>query len=200
MPGPPPKDANRRARRNATPTTTKLPSEGRKGRPPVWPLLPDVSIKARLDFAKDQSARARDEWAAETDGRKARGLGRKLEQLEVTVAELQQQLDNVTKLERTLWADLWKTPQAVMWERMAWTREVAQYVRWKVRAELGSLDASKEARMLSDRLGLSPLSMRNLRWEVVEDAVAKKREEQRQKKSPAKATGSRARRGPLRAV
>ncbi|PBO23035.1 hypothetical protein CLM85_18600, partial [Streptomyces albidoflavus] len=55
-------------------------------------------------------------------------------------------------------------------------REVAQYVRWKVRAELGDLDASKEARQLADRLGLSPLAMLRLRWEIAADEVSEQRE------------------------
>jgi hypothetical protein len=80
-------------------------------------------------------------------------------------------------LERKLWAELWRLPQAIAWERFGYGREVAQYVRWKVRAELGSLDASKEARQLSDRLGLSPLALRRLEWEIVPDELAVKREE-----------------------
>jgi hypothetical protein len=74
-----------------------------------------------------------------------------------------------------LWAQLWATPQAVQWERNRWTVDVALYVRWTVLAEQGSLDAGKEARMLSDRLGLTPLAMLRLRWEVVEDELAARR-------------------------
>lgn len=69
--------------------------------------------------------------------------------------------------EIVLWAELWATPQAVQWERLRWTREVAQYTRWKTLAEFGSLDAGKEARQLADRLGLSPLSLLRLRWEII---------------------------------
>jgi hypothetical protein len=75
--------------------------------------------------------------------------------------------DVVHEHEVTLWAELWATPQAVQWERLRWTREVAQYVRWKALAEFGSLDAGKEARQLADRLGLSPLSLLRLRWEII---------------------------------
>jgi hypothetical protein len=79
--------------------------------------------------------------------------------------------------ERSLWAELWALPQAVMWEQLHCGREVAQYVRWKVKAEAGSLDAAKEARQLGDRLGMTPLALLRLRWEVPADEVAQKRSE-----------------------
>ncbi|KOU17086.1 hypothetical protein ADK49_16925 [Streptomyces sp. WM6349] len=90
---------------------------------------------------------------------------------------MDKQLEAQAALESELWTDLWATPQAAAWERLGWTREVAQYVRWKVQAELGDLDASKEARQLADRLGLSPLAMLRLRWEVAPDEVAEQRQE-----------------------
>jgi hypothetical protein len=193
--GPPPKDASKRARRNASISMTQLPAAGRQGAAPEWPLLDDVAATARLRFLEEQSVRLRDEWAAETDTRKARGLGKRLESAEVQVAEARQLVVQQRALEMRLWADLWATPQAVAWERLRWTREVAQYVRWKVKAELGSLDASKEARQLADRLGLSPLSMLRLRWAVAEDEVGAQRD-----RNAAASNGSRARRGPLRSV
>jgi hypothetical protein len=79
--------------------------------------------------------------------------------------------------EAELWADLWSTPQAVAWERMRWTRTVARYVRFEVRAETGDLKAGAEARLLEDRLGLSPQAMLRLRWEVAADEVAEQRQE-----------------------
>lgn len=39
MPGPAPKAEGQRRRRNAAPTTLKLPAEGRSGNVPTWPLL-----------------------------------------------------------------------------------------------------------------------------------------------------------------
>lgn len=81
--------------------------------------------------------------------------------------------------ERGAWAALWKTPQAVAWERLEWTRTVARYCRLMVRAErinaTGALLA--QATALEDRLGLTPKSMRLLLWEVVSDEVAEKRGE-----------------------
>ncbi|HVQ96121.1 MAG TPA: hypothetical protein VMU51_34190 [Mycobacteriales bacterium] len=70
--------------------------------------------------------------------------------------------------ELALWREIWRTPQAVMWARMKWTHEVAQYVRWRVHAERGSIEAAKEARQLGDRLGLSPLALLRLRWEITD--------------------------------
>lgn len=79
---------------------------------------------------------------------------------------------NIEEGELELWGVVWHTPQAVAWEQLGYIREVAQYVRWKVRAELGDMDAAKEARMLADRLGLTPMSMLRLRWEIVGDGAA----------------------------
>ncbi|MFK4277962.1 hypothetical protein ACI2LD_17835 [Enterococcus casseliflavus] len=89
---------------------------------------------------------------------------------------LSKQVEAQQQIEYELWRELWKTPQATMWQRLSWTREVAQYVRWKSRAEAGDLDAAKEARQLADRLGLTPLSMLRLRWEVGTDEVAETRQ------------------------
>lgn len=38
MPGPPPKPADERARRNKTPVAMRLPARGRAGRAPAWPV------------------------------------------------------------------------------------------------------------------------------------------------------------------
>jgi hypothetical protein len=100
-------------------------------------------------------------------------LGQNVEKVALTEAVIR----NADELERELWAELWATPQAVAWERLRWTREVAQYARWKAKAELGDLDASRESRMLGDRLGLTPRSLQDLRWEIVEDEVGEKRQQ-----------------------
>ena len=78
--------------------------------------------------------------------------------------------------ELDLWRALWATPQAVVWERLGWTVEVAMYVRLVVAAErTAETKALAEARMWSDRLGLNPAAMLRNRWRVVEDEVAAKR-------------------------
>jgi len=134
MPGPPPKPAGERRRRNATVAMTQLPAEGRRGPVPEWPLPRLLLDEPDL-------------------------------------------VDLLEAREADLWADLWATPQAVAWERLRWTRTVARYVRFEVRAETGDLKAGAEARLLEDRLGLSPQAMLRLRWEVSADEVAEQRQE-----------------------
>lgn len=79
--------------------------------------------------------------------------------------------------ESQLWSQLWTTPQAVAWERMNWAHNVGLYVRWMVAAESGNIKAGTEARQWSDRLGLNPLALLRLRWEIAEDEVAEIRAE-----------------------
>lgn len=123
--GPPPKPPDQRRRVNhKVPGLVQLPSDGRHGAAPQWPL-----------------------------GTKPSGY------------------------ELRMWADVWGYPQAVMWERLKVEREVAHYVRWTAKSEVGDLNAAKEARQLSDRLGLNPLAMLRLRWEVPADEVAQRRSE-----------------------
>lgn len=79
-----------------------------------------------------------------------------------------------------IWADLWALPQAVMWERHGWTRVVARYAHLVVSTERSddvSVSMLSEIRQLEDRLGLTPMAMLRLRWEVVEDEVAEARQE-----------------------
>lgn len=78
--------------------------------------------------------------------------------------------------ESILWDEVWATPQAVAWERFRWAHEVALYVRFRTLAEEGDPKAASEARQWSDRLGLSPLALLRLRWEIVEDEVDEQRQ------------------------
>lgn len=190
--GPPP-NPNRR-RRNATIAMTKLPAGGRQGDPPAWPLPPDVKSEAKLRMLNEQIDAASLE--AQGEGREAKAAERKLLRLRESVEMLTALMEAAEEQETALWRELWSTPQAVAWERLRWTREVGQYVRWKVRAEQGDLDAAKEARQLGDRLGLTPLSLLRLRWEITEDEVA----EQRQTRSTSSAGSTSARRRGLKAV
>lgn len=48
MPGPPPKDPAQRRRRNVGPALVALPSEGRSGAAPSWPLSRAVKAEASL--------------------------------------------------------------------------------------------------------------------------------------------------------
>jgi len=133
MPGPPPKPAGQRRRRNAVPSTVRLPAAGRVGRAPRWPLAGSVPVEARA-----------------------------------------------------LWRSLWATPQAAAWERLGWTRVVARYALVLLAAEEPGAAASilGEARQLEDRLGLSPMSMLRLRWEVAADEVGAVRADRVDQASP----------------
>lgn len=166
--GPAPKPNARR--RNATVAMVELPAAGREGAPPAWPLLADIALQTQRDTAQ-RTADDLELALAEPDltGRRRATAQRKADAAREAAAILTAQLDAQQRVEAELWALLWALPQAVEWERSGWTREVAQYVRWKGRAEQGDMDASKEARQLADRLGLSPLAMLRLRWRVEAD-------------------------------
>lgn len=86
------------------------------------------------------------------------------------------------------WVELWATPQAAAWERLGWTRVVARYVQILQLCESDAMSAALlgEARQMEDRLGLSPMSMLRLRWEIASDEVAEKRSEKTPPKSAAR--------------
>jgi hypothetical protein len=146
----------------------RLPRAGRRGRLPPWPLLDDVKLTAQLNRAKaDRKACLRDLGDPDLDKRTRATLNRKLGRAIEVIDVLTVQLRHMRKLERDLWAELWRTPQAVMWDRgHATPFEVAQYARLTIMGQLGELDATKEARQWSDRLGLNAQAMQRLRWEV----------------------------------
>lgn len=174
--GPAPKPDAQRRRRNATVATTRLPAEGRGKRAPNWPLIPDVVLTTRHQLAEAKvlslQSRLRElEEAGASTGVAERRVDQAIEVAAILGAQLREQ----RKLEALLWRDLWKLPQAVQWELLGWTRDVGQYVRHKVMGELGDLDSAKEARQWSDRLGLTPLAMLRLRWEVATDETAARR-------------------------
>ena len=160
--GPAPKDPSRRARRNATIAMTQLPAEGRTGAPPRWPLPPNARLAAALFAARKASTKVEEQLVDEPTPALVRELARLDERMQL----LETQMRESVRLETLMWFELWATPQAVMWERLRWTREVAQYCRLKVLAELGDLDAAKEARQIADRIGLTPLALLRLRWEI----------------------------------
>lgn len=167
--GPPPKHPDARARRNPSVAMTRLPREGRQGEPPAWPLGPDVVLAARLKVADGKVAELERKLDDDPDNKSARYQhGKAVE----AAAVLRAVHDVQGVAEAALWAHLWRTPQAVEWERSSWTREVALYVRHQVLAESGDLDRAKEARQMSDRLGLTPAAMLRLRWAIVDDAPA----------------------------
>jgi hypothetical protein len=164
-------------RRNARTAGITLPAEGRKGRTPKWPLPDDLLLGARVQVLEAEQADLERLLQDATD-KEAKSLRHRLGQNVERLTIARGMIELGKKAELTLWRELWKTPHAVMWERLRWTREVAQYARWKAKAELGDIDASREARMLADRLGLTPKAMQDLRWTIASDEVAEKRQEQ----------------------
>ena len=131
MPGPAPDpNALRRDRPSDKDGWTSLPSGGRSGLVPIWPLAAVVPGEDGVDPA-----------------------GRELE----------------------VWERVWKSAQAVAWERNGSELEVALYVRHLVQAEAGDMKAASEARQWSDRLGLNPTAMLRLRWKIAVDEVSEKR-------------------------
>lgn len=181
MTGPAPKHPSTRARTNDKKKGFEvLPSSGRDGVAPAWPLLPNLELLARLNIARDRLESLPEEIEAAEDGRAKGRLRREQKAYEITAATLSLQLIQGEDSELSLWADLWETPQAVVWEKTHALREVAQYVRWKIQAEQGDLKAASEARQLSDRLGLNPLALMRLHIEIehveeVQEKGAKRR-------------------------
>ena len=175
--GPPPKHPSQRRRTNPSIALTQLPAEGRQGDPPTWPLIPDVVLTVRRDLALAKLEQLQADRAdLEAEGRSTGMVERRIDQALAAATIAERQLEAQADLEAKLWADLWHTPMAVRWEALDWTRDVAQYVRHKVLGELGELEHAKEARLWSDHLGLNPLALLRLRWEVVGDEVGDARQ------------------------
>ena len=127
---------------------------------PVWPLGEDVALKAKQMAAMESLAEINGDIEAEmaggADGRKLGGLRRRQIAAKDRLATVDLQMQLAASLELEIWRELWLLPQAQAWRAQGWLRDVAQYARHKARGESGSLDDAKEARMWSDRLGLSP--------------------------------------------
>lgn len=179
MPGPAPKDPETRARRNATVAMTRLPRGGFKGRVPAWPLIDDLRLVSQrqglLDRITEMEIPADDPDLTAT---KRAGWDQRIARQREALRLVESKLEMQSGMERKLWHQLWRTPQAAAWELLGWSRDVATYARLSVLAELGDMDALKEARMWSDRLGLTPMAMLRLRWAVATDEVGAARDKQ----------------------
>lgn len=76
-------------------------------------------------------------------------------------------LDTPNDAETLQWRRLWTLPQAVMWERLRCEDTVALYVRaFQKAAASEDQRMMNEVRQLDAKLGLSPRSMLELRWEI----------------------------------
>lgn len=71
--------------------------------------------------------------------------------------------------DRTRWADLWSSPQAVMWDDTV-TGTVAVLIVYEAAILAGNASAwmAQEARYAADALGLTPKAMAALGWRVAE--------------------------------
>jgi hypothetical protein len=69
--------------------------------------------------------------------------------------------------ELEIWSSLWRTPQSAAWPP-GWTRTAARLARMLAQAERPGARASllSETRQLEAALGLSPVSMARLHWEI----------------------------------
>jgi hypothetical protein len=69
-----------------------------------------------------------------------------------------------------IWQYLWRLPQAVAWEELSLVRTVARYALVLGLGEKPGASPAllSELRQLEDRLGLNPLAMRRLFWEVTD--------------------------------
>lgn len=81
--------------------------------------------------------------------------------------------------EKSAWESVWRLPQAAEWARGSHSRTVARYVRALVVAEKRDATAFhlSEVRQLEDRLGLTPMSMLRLRWEIAPADAVDERED-----------------------
>lgn len=70
-----------------------------------------------------------------------------------------------------VWHELWALPQAVQWERLGWLRVVARYCKCLelVEGDMPSAAMLAQVSAMEDKLGLTPLAMLRLRWEVSTD-------------------------------
>lgn len=78
--------------------------------------------------------------------------------------------------ERKLWNKLWKSPQAIMWEKHGQELQVAFYVRRAIEADQRGIPASLQnaVQRLADTLGITLIGQRGLRWRIVDREAAAK--------------------------
>lgn len=164
-----------------------LPSAGREGAVPEWPLPADASLQNSLDLFEDKVASLTANLEACTDGRKRGGIKRQLDNAANEAALLRIQVEQQHGLESEMWGMLWGTPQAKLWEdSAAFVRALAQFVRWNVKGEQGDLDAAKEARIRGREFGLTPLTLMGLKAEIERAGEAEDRGNRRRERTAPK--------------
>lgn len=87
-------------------------------------------------------------------------------------------LTEASGFEAAYWDELWRKPQAVMWDRLDMRRQVAAYVRAYSESTEREASAGIKTAVLrmEGELGLSLPGMNVLRWKFSEDELASKRD------------------------
>lgn len=132
----------------------QLPAAGRKGRVPAFPLPKIIRYISSLDDS-----------------------GKSLRLPDAVVSNA------FRKRELELWKELWKTPQAVAWEREPYRLPtIAKYCRIMASTEVEP-DASaallSRERELRQECGLSPDGLKANGWAIAPDQLAEKRAEKK---------------------
>lgn len=141
--GPPPDlNALRRDRADDAAGWETLPSAGRPGDPPPWPLMVSTGVSTRIS--------------------------RSGEVLEI---------ESLRDREIELWRELWKLPQAIVWERNRLTIPVALFVRQLAEGELphSSAENRKTIKMYLSDLYLTSDSLARARLKIGTVEVVKTR-------------------------
>ena len=132
----------------------QLPAGGRKGRTPAFPLPKIIRYIASLDD---------------------NGKNLRLPDAGVSNAFRKRELE--------LWKELWKTPQAVAWEREPYRLPtIAKYCRVMASTEVepdGSAALLSRERELRNECGLSPDGLKANGWAIAPDQMAEKRAEKK---------------------
>jgi hypothetical protein len=82
-------------------------------------------------------------------------------------------LDFRTEREGDVWVELWRKPQAAMWDQLGQALEVALFVRLLVAAEQpdAKTELIKTLRQYLDSLGLSVQGMLRNRWKIAPEVA-----------------------------
>lgn len=84
---------------------------------------------------------------------------------------------DATDRELAVWAEVWRSPQAVAWAGEPWRwPAVGMYVRVRVRSEDLDAGASLLAQLhrFADQVGMTPAGLRENGWTISQDVVAAK--------------------------
>jgi hypothetical protein len=86
----------------------------------------------------------------------------------------------LSRRERELWRQHWRTPQAAAWAEELWRCEtLAEFCRFKAIVERDPVLSASLIQQLTryrDQLGLTPAGMRDNGWTVAADELAERRE------------------------